>query len=86
MIEYDYSDLFEEHESVSLIIVNSSATVTGVEDDAPEIENADFVLTEDNLDQESLDLRECLNSDNNLKFGSIDSNSERYRSKYISLF
>jgi len=78
MVEYDYSDLFEEHESVSLIIVNSSATVTGVEDDSPEIENADFVLTEDNLDQESLDLRECLNSDNNLKFGSMEASCMQF--------
>ena len=73
MVEtYDYKELFEEHETVHLIIVNSSATVTGVTDSAPTITGADFVLTEDNIDGDTMDLAECLNSAQNLKFGSLE--------------
>ena len=71
--EYEYSELFEDHETVHLIIVNSSATVTGVANDEPTIEDADFVITEDDVDEDSLDLRESLNSGDNLKFGSMNS-------------
>ena len=73
MVEYENPELFEDHETVHLIIVNSSATVTGVADSEPTIEGADFVITENDVDEDSLDLRESLNSGDNLKFGSMDS-------------
>jgi len=68
---YDYIDLFSEHETVHLIIVNSSATVTPVEDSAPTITDADFTLTEANMDGDSIALAEALNESQNLKFGSM---------------
>ena len=73
MITYEHPELFVDHETVHLIIVNSSATVTGVEDTVPTITNAEFVITEDDVDEDSLDLREPFNSGNNLKFGSLES-------------
>jgi len=72
MVEtYDYPELFSEHETVHLIIVNSSATVTAVENAEPTITGADFVLTEDDIDGDSYYLSECLNEGQNLKFGSL---------------
>lgn len=68
---YDYIELFSEHETVHLIIVNSSATVTPVEDSAPTITGAEFVLTEANMDGDSMGLAEALNESQNLKFGSM---------------
>ena len=73
MVTYDNPDLFYEHETVHLIIVNSGATVTGVEDSEPTIENADFVITEADITEDEIELRESLCSANNLKFGSMES-------------
>jgi len=72
MVQYDFPTLFADHNVVSVVIVNSTATVTPVANDEPEIEDADFILTEDDLDQESLELSESLNSSKNLKFGSME--------------
>lgn len=73
MVEYDNPELFYDHESVSLIIVNSSAIITPVEEDAPQIENADFVITEDEITEDEITLRETLCGEENLTFGTLGS-------------
>lgn len=70
MVEYAYPELFAEHDSVHFIIVNSSATVTGVGYSAPEITGNDFLITENEMKQEAFDLTESICSEDNLKFGS----------------
>jgi len=73
MVEtYDYKELFEEHETVSLIIVNSSAVLEIVPSGYPEITNADFVLTEADVEEDAMHISESLNAEQNLKFGSIN--------------
>ena len=72
MVQYDNPDLFYEHETTHLIIVNSDATVTGVEDDEPTITDATYVLTEDDITEDEIELRESLCSNQNLKFGSME--------------
>lgn len=69
MIEYDYPELFEEHESVHFIIVNSGATVSSVSHDVPSISDNDFLITENEMKQEAFSLTESLCSLQNLKFG-----------------
>lgn len=69
MIEYDYLELFEEHESVHFIIVNSGATVSSVSHDVPSISDNDFLITENEMKQEAFSLTESLCSLQNLKFG-----------------
>ena len=73
MVEYAYPELFAEHDSVHFIIVNSSATVTGVDYSAPEITGNDFLITENEMKQEAFDLTESICSEDNLKFGSNES-------------
>ena len=60
MVEYAYPELFAEHDSVHFIIVNSSATVTGVDYSAPEITGNDFLITENEMKQEAFDLTESI--------------------------
>lgn len=69
MIEYDYPELFEEHESVHFIIVNSGATVSSVSHDVPSISDNEFLITENEMKQEAFSLTESLCSLQNLKFG-----------------
>ena len=69
MIEYDYPELFEEHESVHFIIVNSGATVSSVSHDMPSISDNEFLITENEMKQEAFSLTESLCSLQNLKFG-----------------
>lgn len=73
MVEYAHPELFAEHDSVHFIIVNSSATVTGVANSEPTISGNDFLITENEMKQESFDLTESLCSEDNLKFGSLES-------------
>ena len=73
MIEYEYPELFYDHETVHLIIVDSLAIVTPVENEPPEIENEDFILTEEDIETESFSLDESLCSEDNLKFGLCES-------------
>lgn len=73
MVEnYDYIERFSEHETVSLIIVNSSAVLEIVPGGYPEITNADFVLTEADVEEDAMHISESLNAEQNLKFGSIN--------------
>lgn len=70
--DYVWISLFEDHETVHLVIVNSSATVTPVAHSVPSISGANYILTEANMDEESISLSECLNEEKNLKFGSLE--------------
>lgn len=72
MVEYSNPDLFFDHETTHWIIVNSGATVTGRSDMTPSISDETFVLTEDNLTEDEIEIGESLNSSNNLKFGSME--------------
>ena len=70
--DYVWISLFEDHETVHLVIVNSSATVTPVAHSVPSISGANYILTEANMDEDSISLSECLNEEKNLKFGSLE--------------
>ena len=78
MVEYEYSDLFYDHESVHLIIVDSTAIVTPVSGEAPTIEETELLLTEENIEVEEFNLDESLCSSDNLKFGSCESSCLRF--------
>lgn len=73
MVEYAYPELFEEHESVHFIIVNSDATVTSVSESEPSISDNDFLITEEDMKQEAFSLTESVCSQDNLKFGLSES-------------
>ena len=75
MVQYDNPDLFYDHDETHLIIVNSGATVTGVENDAPTIEDNDFLITEDDITDDEIEVRESLNVEENLKFGSMNASA-----------
>lgn len=72
MVNYENPDLFYEHETTHLIIVNSGATVTGRANTTPLIEDDTFCLTEDNITEEEFEVRESLCSRDNLKFGTME--------------
>lgn len=72
MVEYSNPDLFFDHETTHWVIVNSGATVTGRSGTTPLISDETFVLTEDNLTEDEIEIGESLNSSNNLKFGSME--------------
>lgn len=72
MVDYLYSNYFYEHESSHLVIVNSDATVTGVVNDAPEIINSRYIITEVDIPQEKFSLDESLCSEDNLTFGLLE--------------
>ena len=72
MIQYAYEDLFYNHTSVDYVIVDSSATVTGVANAAPTISGESFSITNSDLKAESIALKESLCSDNNLVFGKME--------------
>lgn len=78
MVNYSYPELFYEHESVHWVIVNSSATVTGVSGDEPTITNADFVLTEEDLALEEMTIEESVCSLDNLSFGQCESSRVQF--------
>lgn len=58
---------------VSLLIVDSTATVTAVPGDEPTVEDAEIMITNDIIDGESFDLYESLCSSANLVFGACES-------------
>ena len=78
MVNYSYPELFYEHESVHWVIVNSSATVTGVSGSAPTITDADFVLTEEDLALEEMTIEESVCSLDNLSFGQCESSRVQF--------
>lgn len=69
MVTYTDPDLFYEHESTHLVIVNADATVTGVSEDAPTITDADFIITEEDIELEKFALEESICSEEDLTFG-----------------
>ena len=73
MVNYDNPDLFYDHDTTHLIIVNSSATVTGRSNTTPLITNDNYCITEDNITEDEFELREALCSRDNLKFGVLES-------------
>ena len=72
MVNYDNPELFYEHETTHLIIVNSGATVTGRANTTPLITDDTFCLTEDNITEDEFEVRESLCSKDNLKFGTME--------------
>ena len=78
MVSYAYSDKFYDHESVHLLIVDSTAVVTPVSGEAPTITDTELLLTEENIEIEEFQLDESLCSEDNLKFGSCESSCLRF--------
>lgn len=72
MVDYGYEELFEEHSSVDYIIVDSGATVTAVANSAPDISGEELLITNEELQNESIQLKESLCSESNLKFGKME--------------
>lgn len=72
MVDYINPELFYEHETTHLIIVNSSASVTGVVNSTPIIIGAIYTITENDITEDEIELRESLCSADNLKFGSME--------------
>lgn len=74
MIEYANEQLFRQHDTAHLVIVQHGATVTPVSGSAPTVTDSDWVINSDtDLTQESFELWESLNSKQNLSFGSMES-------------
>lgn len=72
MVDYGYEELFEEHSSVDYIIVDSGATVTAVANSAPDISGEEFLITNEEFQNECIQLKESLCSESNLKFGKME--------------
>jgi len=73
LVNYDNPDIFYDHETTHLIIVNSSATVTGRSNTTPLITNDNYCITGDDITEDEFELRETLCSRDNLKFGVLES-------------
>lgn len=72
MINYEYEYLFYEHKSVDYIITDPDATITPVANSAPTIADYKFLITNEELRNESIALSESICSDRNLKFGKTE--------------
>lgn len=78
MVNYLDPDLFYEHESAHIIIVNADADVEPVSQDEPNISNADFIITEHDIEVERLNLDESICSNDDLTFGLCESARLRF--------
>ena len=79
MIEYEYEELFAQHNTVHWLIVQNGATLTW--DSTNErftVSDSDYVITEDEMKQESFKLDESLCSDDNLKFGKCEAGFTKF--------
>lgn len=77
MVEYQYSDLFLNHETVDILVVDRGATVTKVKDKEPLVSNAEIEIHTEDIIMEAFDLNESLCSANNLQFGCCESSCLR---------
>ena len=76
MIEYDYEDLFANHNSANLLIVQSGATLTWNSTTSKfDVTDSDYVIENDDVDTESFSLHESICSQDNLKFGLCEASS-----------
>ena len=74
MIEYEYEELFAQHSRVDLLIVQHGATLTWNSSTGKfDVDDSDFVITNNDIDSESFDLDEKLCSRDDLKFGLCES-------------
>lgn len=70
--DYQYENLFTEHFAADYIIVDSSASVTINAGIAPTISGEEFLITNAELQSETIKLHESLCSENNLVFGKME--------------
>ena len=70
--DYQYENLFAEHFAANFIIVDRSASVTINAGIAPTISGEEFLITNTELQNETIKLKESLCSENNLTFGKME--------------
>lgn len=70
MVEYEYRDLFYNHSSVDLIVIQKGASLSwNSVTEQFDSEDSAFIIRNDDIDSESFELDEKLCSESNLKFG-----------------
>lgn len=70
MVEYEYRDLFYNHSSVDLIVIQKGASLSWNNvTEQFDSEDSAFIIRNDDIDSESFELDEKLCSESNLKFG-----------------
>lgn len=70
--DYEYENLFAEHITADFVIVDSGASVTANAGHEPTISDEEFIITNDELQSETIKLSESLCSDQNLTFGKME--------------
>ena len=70
--DYEYENLFAEHITADFVIVDSDASVTADSGHAPIISGEQFVITNNELQNETIKLSESLCSERNLTFGKME--------------
>ena len=79
MVDYAYRDLFyKSHQTKDILIVDSEAIVTPVSGTAPLVENATVEIHTEDLKTSSFTLDESLCSEEDLKWGLLESASVRF--------